>query len=128
MIAILYNFNGHYIGFNSQLTEEDDIQLPHFFVDEVPPELLDIPEKHAAKIDLNTHRITYEVIPIEPDVELSLEERIVALEQQLTDTQMALTESYESNLVDKEKISQLHLALTAVYEKLMVNTGGNSDG
>lgn len=65
MIAILYDEFGYFIGTNTYLTPEDDIQLPHFFVEELPPELLNIPANYLVKINSDTHEITYEVLPVE---------------------------------------------------------------
>ncbi|MDF2934958.1 MAG: hypothetical protein K0Q90_331 [Paenibacillaceae bacterium] len=61
-----------------------------------------------------------------PEPGPSAEERITILEQQLTDTQIALVESCESNLADKKEITSLQVALTEVYEQLLVIMGGDS--
>lgn len=126
MIAILYDEQGKYIGYNSYLTEEDDIQLPHFFVEEIPKELLSVPKNQQVMIDPQTHEIKYEVI-LKPDTIQSVEERIAELEKQLADTQMYVTNFCESNLLDKEQINRLQLTLTEIYEKLVNRTSGNSD-
>lgn len=80
MIAILYNWQGRYIGYNPYLKESDDIQLPHFFVEELPPELLNIPENHRVKINPETHEITYEALPAAPHPGPTAAERITQLE------------------------------------------------
>ncbi len=80
MLAILYNLQGRYIGYNPYLKEGDDIQLPHFFVEELPPELKNIPENHRVKINPETHEITYEDLPVEHTPVPAAAERITALE------------------------------------------------
>ncbi|MFM9329189.1 hypothetical protein [Paenibacillus mesotrionivorans] len=67
MIAVLYDYSGYVIGTNEYLTEEDEIQLPHFFVDKLPPELENIPENHRVKINPRTQDITYEAMPTVSD-------------------------------------------------------------
>ncbi|MDF2925877.1 MAG: hypothetical protein K0R57_4791 [Paenibacillaceae bacterium] len=65
--------------------------------------------------------------PKEPPIyQVPLSQR---LEQQLTDIQLALVESYESDLADKEEITSLQLALVDVYEQVLtLIDGGVSNG
>lgn len=80
MVAIIYDQAGYLIGTNAYITEKDDIQLPHFFVEEMPPELKSIPINHRVKINPETHEITYEALPVIPDPGPTDAERITALE------------------------------------------------
>lgn len=84
--------------------------------------------------------------PEEPIFHPSTQGRIAVLEQQLTETQIALTESYEANLVAQKEIAGLQatmdenkavsqaevtglqIALTEVYEELLALTGGEKNG
>ena len=54
---------------------------------------------------------------------LSHENKITVLDQGLTETQLALVETYESGLSSGEEITALQLAITEVYE-MMLETGG----
>lgn len=80
MIAILYNESGYYIGYNSYLTAEDDIPLPHFFAEEMPEELINIPDGHRVKIDPENHGFIYEAIPVALRNDPTDAESIAALE------------------------------------------------
>ncbi|RAU98123.1 hypothetical protein [Paenibacillus sp. YN15] len=80
MIAIIYDQAGYLIGTNAYLTEDDDVQLPHFFVEELPPELENIPANQRVKINPETHEITYEALPTAPDPGPTAAERITQLE------------------------------------------------
>jgi hypothetical protein len=84
--------------------------------------------------------------PEEPVYHPPIQEYLAALEQQLTETQIALTESLEANLAAQEEIAGLQatmdenkavsqaevtglqIALTEVYEELLVLTGGEKNG
>ena len=46
-------------------------------------------------------------------------ETIILLEQQLTDTQMALCETYEQNIVLEQQLTDTQLALCDVYELVL---------
>ncbi|MDF2934961.1 MAG: hypothetical protein K0Q90_334 [Paenibacillaceae bacterium] len=126
MIAILYDESGYFIGTSAYLTEEDDIQLPHFFVEKILETLMNIPEGHRAKINPVTREVFYEAQPTAPNPGPTVEERITFLEQQLTVTQVVLTESNESNLITQSEVTSLQVALTEVYERLLILTGGDS--
>lgn len=82
----------------------------------------------------------------EPVYHSPTQERIAALEQQLKETQTAITESYEANLAAQKEIAELkvtidetkaasqaevtdlQVALTEVYEELLALTGGEKNG
>lgn len=53
----------------------------------------------------------------------TIEERISAVEEQMTDVQVAVTEAYEANEASN---TALMLAMTEIYEK-MLETGGEAD-
>lgn len=80
MIAIIYDQAGYLIGTNIYLTEEDDIQFPHFFMEELPPELENVSPNHRVRINPETHAISYEVLPTVPNSTPTAAERITALE------------------------------------------------
>lgn len=112
MVAIIYDQSGYVIGTNDYLTVEDDIQLPHFFVDEVPEELLNIPPNHRAKVNPDNQTYTYEAFlaPLESPVDriaaLEAENAGIALElaqNQIRFGQMEQTQAdLLLSLVDKE--------------------------
>jgi hypothetical protein len=144
MVAIIYDPNGYLIGTNEYLTEEDDIQLPHFFVEELPPELENIPVNHRVKINPVTYEITCEASLAEPVYGPTAAERITALEtntmlavtesfktlqaadsqreQETANTMLALAEAYETILQQQEAIA----AITARVEAMEAQTGGES--
>lgn len=61
--------------------------------------------------------------PPEPSVEdtkvADLEAKVTSLEEELTTTQLALTEQYEENITLQEEITNTELALTEIYESML---------
>ncbi len=66
MIAIIYDLNGYLVGINAYIAEDDEIEFPRFFVEEVPSELLNVPENHRVKVHPVNRTFSYEALPTSP--------------------------------------------------------------
>lgn len=64
-------------------------------------------------------QITAAVAPTEPEPTIAeLKTKVDTLENDLTNTQLALTEQYEENLALQDEVTNTQLALTEIYEAM----------
>ena len=142
----MMDFNKHYIrvkdglvvkGFSDAFESplETDICINekggrHFEIDGViNPPLHNENMCHIYRYDTEIRKATDEELEIElrqiqgnqtpSEVEV-LRNRVAYLEQELTNTQLALAEQYEENIVLQEEVTNTQLALCEIYEKMEV--------
>ncbi len=79
---------------------------------------VDIPEgAQIEKINVTDPCNPEPVFSYKPETDISqLKKKIIELETQLTETQLALTEQYETNLALADEVTNTQLALTELYE------------
>ena len=90
--------------------------------DQVPQGLLalfvDIPDGgQLERIDVTNPDDPKPVFTYLPESDIGkLQNRVIELEDQLTEAQLALTEQYEANLALEDEVTNTQLALTELYE------------
>lgn len=102
----------------------------HFEIDgEANPQLCDEKMCHIYRYDTELRKATAEELEAEwqaikpeetPSEMEKLQSRVAELETQLTDTQLALVEQYEENLLLQEEVTNTQLALCEIYEGMEV--------
>lgn len=72
-----------------------------------PPTEVEVPDDGNTNTDNSTDKIAV------------LETKVTTLEDEVTTTQLALTEQYEENITLQEEITNTELALTEIYESML---------
>lgn len=85
----------------------------------IPAIFVDVPDGASLDcIDITDPANPVAVFTYLPESDLGkLQNRVSELEVQLTDTQIALCEQYEANLVLQEEVTNTQLALCELYEQ-----------
>ena len=102
----------------------------HFEIDgEINPPLYDEKLCHIYRYDSELRKATAEELEaewqeIKPEEQPSevekLQAQVAALEEELTNTQLALVEQYEVNILLQEEVTNTQLALCEIYEGMEV--------